>query len=160
MNNPILNSMIEISNGNFDKSHNQYLYPIIRWNSGNDRYGAMPNFDVAYMCNRYMFFVPPKMIMSYLNLGLKFNRDSMGNKCLFLKYPKSTTKPNKKYDIIVKYLKHLYSWGQNDIEQNHKLIMSLLDDKVFLDWLNSKVGFEKDELKVLGLNRNINKPKQ
>jgi hypothetical protein len=153
--NPILDAMIEIKKGNFDKRFNQYLYPITRWNSGCDKYGKFLNFESTYIINKYLFVVPQKMTMSYMYCSYKLH-NMRGQPALFLKYPKkSENVKNEKYDVVCKYLKNIYDWSNNECNKNRTIINYYINDNNFIEWLDNYVGFEKKEKKLFGIKCNL-----
>jgi len=150
--NPILDAMIAIKAGNFNPKFRSFLYPINRWNSGNDKHGRMMNFVESYYINKYLFVVPPEMIMSYMHFSYKMHKDFRTKQpCLWLKYPKKQEEKSIKYDIIVKYLKEIYQWSSTECRKHHNVILSYIDNKEFIVWLDKTCGFEKKEKKIFGL---------
>ncbi|NCD06444.1 MAG: hypothetical protein EOL97_10015 [Spirochaetia bacterium] len=158
--NPILEAMIDIKKGKFDKRYNQYLYPIVRWNSGNDKFGKMMNFQTSFYINQYLFVVPQKMTMSYMYFSYKMHKNfKTGQECLYLKYPKKDVKEKtEKYDVIVKYLKHIYNWSNVECKKNSDLINYYAENKDFITWLDNYVGFEKKEKKLFKIKLDLKTP--
>lgn len=154
-NNPLLDAIVDIKKGNFDRKYNSMLYPINRWNSGCDKYGRFMNFKASMTINKYLFVVPQKMTMSYMYATYKLH-NMRGQPALFLKIPKkSKTTKNAKLDVIVKYLKSIYNWSNSDIRKNMSVIQLYVDDTVFIEWLDRYVGFEKKEKKLFGIKCNL-----
>lgn len=155
--NPLLDAMIDIKSGNFLKRNQQYLFPIMRWNSGNDKHGNMMNFESSFYINKYIFIVPYKMVMSYMYFSYKMHKNwKTKQHCLFLKYPKKSKEiKTLKRDVIVKYLKQIYNWTENECKKNTQLIDSYIEDNKFIDWLDSYVGFEKKEKKLFKIKCNL-----
>ena len=81
--NPMLDAMIEIKKGNFNKRNNSFLFSINRWNSGNDKNGNLMNFNSSYIINKYLFVVPPKMIMSYMYFPIKCTKIGRQNNLVY-----------------------------------------------------------------------------
>jgi len=153
--NPLLDAIVDIKKGNFDKKYNSMLYPINRWNSGCDKYNKFLNFESAYIINKYLFIVPQKMTMSYMYCTYKLH-NMRGQPALFLKFPKkSETKKNEKIDVIVKYLKEMYNWSNNEVKKHMGVIETYVEDKEFIKWLDTYVGFEKKEKKLFGIECNL-----
>lgn len=155
--NPMLDAMIDIKSGNFHKRNNQFLFSIVRWNSGNDKHGNMMNFESSFYINKYLFVVPYKMVMSYMYYTYKMHRDFRTKKpCLWLKYPKKSKEiKTLKRDVILKYIQQIYNWTENECKINTPLIDSYINDKVFIDWLDNYVGFEKKEKKLFKIKCNL-----
>lgn len=155
--NPLLDAMIEIKKGNFDKKHNSMLYPIMRWNSGCDKHGRFLNFESSFYINQYIFIVPQKMTMHYMMLSYKLHKNfRTGQQALWLRFPKKTeSKKNAKLDIVKKYLKHIYEWSESECMKNIDIINYYVDDKDFIDWLDNYVGFEKKEKKLFKIKCNL-----
>lgn len=153
--NPLLDAIVDIKRGNFDKKYNSMLYAINRWNSGCDKYGKFINFNAAFTINKYLFIVPQKMTMSYMHCTYKLH-NMRGQPALFLKFPKkSESKKNEKFAIVKKYLKKIYDWSDSEIEKNINVISYYVENKDFIDWLNNYVGFDKKEQKIFGIKCNL-----
>ena len=154
--NPILDAMINIKSGNFLKKDQTFLFPIMRWNSGNDKHGNLMNFESSFYINKYLFIVPYKMTMSYMYYSYKMHKNFRnGQPCLWLKYPKKEKEKTDKRDVIMKYLKEIYGWSENECRKNTQLIDSYIDDTKFIEWLDNYVGFEKKEKKMFKIKCNL-----
>jgi hypothetical protein len=153
--NPLLDAIVDIKRGNFDKKYNSMLYAINRWNSGCDKYGRFLNFESSYVINKYLFVVPQKMTMSYMYCTYKLH-NMRGQPALFLKFPKkSKTEKNEKINVIVKYLKEIYNWSEIECKKNMSIIEFYSTDMNFINWLDTYVGFEKKEKKLFGIKCNL-----
>lgn len=154
--NPILDAMISIKNGNFDKRFNSFLYPIVRWNSGNDKWGKLMNFKSSFYINQYFFKVPQKLTMHYMMLSYKMHKNFRTQQhCLYLKYPKKEKEKTEKFDVVCKYLKEIYNWSTIECEKNSDLIKYYCENEDFISWLDSYVGFEKKEKRLFKIKCNL-----
>jgi len=124
------------------------LYPSMMWFSN-----YWKNTKYCNFINKHFFFVNPKILLGLLSLTVDKNRK-------FIKYPKSKQEKDKKMEVIKPYLKKIYGWGEREFQFQVHLIN--LDDLTFIHEINKKVGFSKQECKILGIklkNFKVEKPK-
>jgi len=140
----MFNTFKALQAGRLDLCEDKFAFPVMRWMSG-----AVENLDICTKANIYFFKLKPKIIFSILACCPKKG---------FVKYPKKTKeKENEILEILRPYLKKLYSWSDKELETNKQIINIMIDKEDFLQELNQKLGFTKEECKKLGINYKVEK---
>ena len=113
------------------------LIPINRWYSNN-----INNIQSTQTINRYFYYVDKKVLSRMLTLNITKH-------IRFIK-----TLPKKQQDdleFLKNYICRYYNWSESEYEKNKELID--LHDTELHKFLNKLYGFEKKELKLLGLTK-------
>jgi hypothetical protein len=140
----MLNTFKALQGYHLDKCEDKFAFPVMRWMSG-----ASENLPICEFANRHFFKLKPKIIFSILSQCPKRG---------FLKYPKKTkAKEDESLEILRPYLKQLYGWSDKELENNKAIIDILINKPEFLQELNNKLGFTKEECKKLGISYKVEK---
>lgn len=135
----MLEQMQNLRSGKLDKVKNGSLFPLVRWLSGHQR-----NLPMCAECNRLLLSCKPRWLIHYLSLHL-----TKGNQRI--KFPRATKFDNKKYDIMVQYLKQKYGWSKDEIEYNKKNIVQQLENNEWITEIANCAGWSDKERRVFGL---------
>ncbi len=141
----MINAFKNLCVGKLEAIPNNFSFPLMRWLSGNPH-----NLEACEFINTKFFFIPPQMVFSLLNLTTKKG---------FTKYPKGlkAEKENKTTTLIKESIKTYHSWSELEYNKNLEVVEKFLSDKDFYQILNEKIGFSKEECKLLGLKYEVKK---
>ena len=134
----MLKAYLNIQKGNIADVPNNFLFPLMIWNSGN-----VKNLKLCNYINKHFFFVKPEILKGLLSLGID-KHQRVGQ------YPKTTKKDkDKKIELLQPYLKQIYGWSNRVFEIQKNLID--FNDHTFLKEISKKCGLNKKECKILGV---------
>jgi len=139
----MLNSWKALNSGDLVNVDKNKAFPMMRWMSSKP-----DNLQSCARIDELFFSVPSTMVISLLYANCKGG---------FLKYPKATKIDDTDIEeLIKKYLCKLNNWSAREYEKN-KMVVNGLNQKDLLDFLNKRVGFDKKECKIAGIDYTIKK---
>jgi hypothetical protein len=140
----MLNTFKALQSQHLLQCEDKFAFPVMRWMSG-----APENLAICEFANRHFFKLKPKILFSILSQCPKRG---------FLKYPKKTkAKEDETLEILRPYLKQLYGWSDKELATNSSIVELLTDKPEFLQELNQKLGFSKEDCKKLGISYKVEK---
>ncbi|MFW6246660.1 MAG: hypothetical protein ACOC22_00595 [bacterium] len=136
----MIDDIKNLQRGRIRKIDKNMLVPLIMWARGD-----IKNYKVCKTINRDIFFSSNNEIL----LGYLKEKYSRVN---YIKTPKANSYNKETFDIVAKYLKKRYHYGNGDINAMRKIIETNIADKNWLESFANEFGLDNKERKKIGIS--------